>query len=259
MIRLTASSPRSKLGARAALANRLRATSWSVTRALGLLGIASVSIWCASTDDPAAPPPDPPVTIPDSGTPDVAPDRSTPPASSCAGSFCRIDLPGVEAIALNGVWARSATDVWIVGSSGYAARWNGTAWNRITTGTKQTLFAVWGSDEGVVWATSSGRSFFDLSGATDAGAPAADAGFKGIVRAIGGSGSAFYAVGTVDESSPRKNPAAQQHLALRNRRHRRRRSRLGAGVTAMRVVRSGWLREAQRGLGRERAGPVVRR
>ena len=187
MIRLTASSPRSKLGARAALANRLRATSWSVTRALGLLGIASVSIWCASTDDPAAPPPDPPVTIPDSGTPDVAPDRSTPPASSCAGSFCRIDLPGIEAIALNGVWARSATDVWIVGSSGYAARWNGTAWNRITTGTKQTLFAVWGSDEGVVWATSSGRSFFDLSGATDAGAPAADAGFKGIVRAIGGA------------------------------------------------------------------------
>ena len=111
----------------------------------------------------------------DSGLPQVAP---------CNEAFCRVTPPGAEAVALDGVLAKSPSDVWIVGSTGFAARFDGTTWQHITTGTKATIFAVAGSADGTVWGASGGDSFLVLSRQADGGVESVDGGFTGIVRAI---------------------------------------------------------------------------
>jgi hypothetical protein len=167
---------------------------------LGVL--AGTQLWCASSEDP-------PSSVPevDSGpsgeagdTPDTgSPDTSPPPAPTCTEHFCRVALAGSETVALTGAWARSSNDVWVVGSSGFAARFDGTSWSRIATGTKQRLYAVWGSSDGAVWATSTGNAFFRLDRLSDAGADGDDAGFAGVVTAISGSvPNDIYAVGEMD-------------------------------------------------------------
>lgn len=52
-----------------------------------------------------------------------------------------------EGAALNGVSGISATDVFAVGESGTAIRFDGLAWAATTTGTSQTLRGVWASPE----------------------------------------------------------------------------------------------------------------
>src|SRR5205823_4074524 len=46
-------------------------------------------------------------------------------------------------LSLNGIWARSPTDVFAVGDSGYVVRYDGTNWNVTHTDTDNHLFAVW--------------------------------------------------------------------------------------------------------------------
>ncbi len=50
------------------------------------------------------------------------------------------------------VWGSGASDVWTVGWNGTITRWNGSAWNRVDTGTGNSLSAVWGTGPGNAYA-----------------------------------------------------------------------------------------------------------
>jgi hypothetical protein len=52
---------------------------------------------------------------------------------------------------LRGVWGRSATDVWAVGSGGAILHWDGGGWSPSASGTTQNLSGV-GGDATNVWA-----------------------------------------------------------------------------------------------------------
>lgn len=190
---------------RACELRRLRSTARTLARTAALLGIAGAQLWCATNDDsPSSTPPEP---TPDGSTidaPRLEDSSVAPPPPVCTPSFCRVALPGSEAAALNGVFARSASDVWVVGSSGFAAHFDGSAWQRITTRTNQSLFAVWGGSAGPVWGTSTGTTFFTLDRASaDGGVATVDGGWTSIVTAISGAGSSdAYAVGSVSSDDP---------------------------------------------------------
>lgn len=51
----------------------------------------------------------------------------------------------------NGVWAHRADDVWTVGNGGSITRWNGSAWETLSSGVTTDLFGVWGTDSNDVW------------------------------------------------------------------------------------------------------------
>jgi len=159
----------------------------TIAMRLGLVALAGAQIWCASEEDPTTPPPASDAGA-DTGAPvDAGPsdgDAAVPEVPACTDRLCRVALPEGEAVALDGIWAKSASDVWVVGSNGYAARFDGTSWRRIATGTKATIFAVAGSSDGTVWGASGGQSFLLLDREADGGVEVVDGGFKGVVRAI---------------------------------------------------------------------------
>jgi hypothetical protein len=66
-----------------------------------------------------------------------------------AGVWTQSPLPpgttGVKA-----VWARGASDVWVVGASGLILHWDGRVWNREASGTDDTLVAIHGAGR-LVW------------------------------------------------------------------------------------------------------------
>jgi|GEM_PF-1427824 len=156
---------------------------------LGLVALAAANTWCAS-EKPAPPAPD---AGADTGAPADAGDgdehTGLPEVPTCSEAFCRVTPPGSEAVALDGVLARSASEVWVVGSTGYAARFDGTSWRRITTGTKATIFGIAASGDGTVWGASAGDAFLVLNREVDGAAEIVDGGFSGIVRAIGTAGA----------------------------------------------------------------------
>ena len=120
---------------------------------------------------------------------------------ACSESFCRVSLPDRSvAVALDGLWAKNESDAWVVGSGGYAARFDGTEWRRVETGTKATIYAVTGSEDGMVWGASGGTSFLALNG--DGGVVTIDAGSAGV------SGSRSNRPGP-----PRAGPCAQAATA----------------------------------------------
>jgi hypothetical protein len=53
---------------------------------------------------------------------------------------------------LSGVWASSASDVFVVGNQGTILHFNGVTWSPQLSGTSETLFAVWGSSPSDVFA-----------------------------------------------------------------------------------------------------------
>ncbi len=57
----------------------------------------------------------------------------------------------------------SATNVIAVGVNGAIARWNGTAWSTMTSGTTQTLNAVWVESQTVAWAAGSNGTVLRLA------------------------------------------------------------------------------------------------
>lgn len=168
---------------------------------LGLVTVAAAHLWCSSSDE-EAPPPNPPASdggadanaVDDAGPSDT--DTGLPEVLVCNETFCRVTPPDAATVALDGVLARSASDVWLVGSTGYAARFDGTTWRRIDTGTKATIYGVAGSGDGTVWGASGGRSFLMLSREVDGGVASFDGGFKGVVRAVAPVGAReVWAVG----------------------------------------------------------------
>ena len=57
----------------------------------------------------------------------------------------------------------SATNVIAVGTNGAIARWNGTAWSTMTSGTAQTLNAVWVESPTVAWAAGNNGTLLQLT------------------------------------------------------------------------------------------------
>ena len=50
------------------------------------------------------------------------------------------------------VWGSSPDDVWAVGGGGTIYHWNGTSWSPSESGTKELLGGIWGSGKSDVWA-----------------------------------------------------------------------------------------------------------
>jgi len=57
----------------------------------------------------------------------------------------------------------SATNIIAVGTNGTIARWNGTAWSTMTSGTTQTLNAVWVESQTVAWAAGNNGTVLQLA------------------------------------------------------------------------------------------------
>ncbi|AKV04016.1 hypothetical protein AKJ09_10679 [Labilithrix luteola] len=188
------------------LTKRVPATSRLLVRLAAFSGLAGTQLWCAASDD-NAPEGKTPETQLEAGARDSgdgqdasledAADAAT--VSRCTEAFCRVSVPETDTRSLNGIWARSSTDVWLVGSSGFAAHFDGNGWSKIPTGTKYTMLAVAGLSDGTVWAASNGHSFFALDRpAEDGGAPIVDGSFSGMVTGIAPYGTAeAFAVGEV--------------------------------------------------------------
>jgi len=156
--------------------------------------LASTQVWCTS-DAAVAPLPENGGT--DAGsTLDAEAADAPSPAPACSESFCRVSLPGAETVSLDALWARSASEVWLVGSTGFAARFDGTSWRQIETGTRGALHGVTGTADGTVWAAGSTHELLQLNRGSDGKAVMMDAGFKAMIGGLSASGAEVYAVGT---------------------------------------------------------------
>ena len=167
--------------------------------------LASAQLWCATNED--TPVPDSGTPLPEASAPDTqAPETSPPPAGplTCSKAFCRVGVEGAEGTALNGVFARTASDVFLVGSAGFASHFDGTTWTRIATKTNASLFAAWGKPGGPLWGASAGTSMFILDRpVADGGVAVTDAGFSSVVTSLSGSSAGdTYAVGSVYQQDP---------------------------------------------------------
>jgi len=158
---------------------------------------ATMHLWCASDDGRAEVGPDPDAAL-ETGAPEDARASdadAVPSLPACSDALCRVSLPGIEDVGLNGLYARSASEVWVVGSKGFAARFDGAAWHRVATGTTAAIFGVAGSSDGTVWGASSGHAFLKLNRPSGGGVETVDGGFEGVANAISASGTELYAVG----------------------------------------------------------------
>jgi hypothetical protein len=75
--------------------------------------------------------------------------------STSAGTWTQVTAhPATAGINLLGVWAGSATDIWIVGESGTIWHWDTTtsAYQNVSSSTTENLFAVWGAGPSDIWA-----------------------------------------------------------------------------------------------------------
>jgi hypothetical protein len=64
---------------------------------------------------------------------------------------------------LNALWARAPDDLWAVGVAGAIIRWDGTRWRRIRSGTAKDIVAVWGAEDGQIWAVTEGAGILHLA------------------------------------------------------------------------------------------------
>jgi hypothetical protein len=73
------------------------------------------------------------------------------PAGPAAGERCERVETGVR-VPLRALWGASPDAVWAVGAAGVALRWNGVRWLQIPTGVEHELLAVGGLSAKEVWA-----------------------------------------------------------------------------------------------------------
>ncbi len=164
-------------------------TTWLVGAAL-LAGTASSLAFlgaCATTNDGTAPPFDP-NTMPDGSaesqtddadTADTATDLPCTPDALCPSGMFDADTVGGALdlrTRINVIRGRSANDVWAVGARGAVGHFDGTRWERLDLGSRDSIGALWLRDSGEVgfasWALYS-RGAADEA-PVDAGAPSAD-------------------------------------------------------------------------------------
>jgi len=74
-----------------------------------------------------------------------------PYAPVCSADGWCWEAPAPQGNPLNGVWASSPSDVWLVGAAGTALHWDGNAWLGVATGTTKELRAAWGSASNDIW------------------------------------------------------------------------------------------------------------
>jgi len=189
-----------------------------VVRNGALLALVIAQAWswsCAQNDDTANPLPSEPdaSALPDAPAPDTSPpldSSSRPSASRCTAAYCRIPLAGTVDISLNGVFARATNDVWLVGSAGFAAHFDGAAWTPLKTSTNQALFSVWApldassSAASPVWGTNTGNSFFMLNRPNPDGGVITrfDGGWNSVLTAVAGHTDEAWAVGSISSDDP---------------------------------------------------------
>lgn len=64
----------------------------------------------------------------------------------------KVDLTPLEKYPLfNAVWARSSSDIWIVGDQGTLLHYDGGSWKKMDAGTSRNLLSIWGDALGNVW------------------------------------------------------------------------------------------------------------
>jgi hypothetical protein len=159
-----------------------------------LFALASTSLWtaCSSSDSPAAQRSPDAAAPSDAGTTELDATDGTPP---CNESFCRFALPDVSGVALNASWAVSASDVWVGGSGGYAAHFDGTTWTRVATGTKAAIFGITAGADGTVWGANGGYTLLKLNRPTNGVAENVNASTNAIFDGISVAGSAVFIAG----------------------------------------------------------------
>jgi hypothetical protein len=123
---------------------------------------------CAGNDDSAAPiadagSPDAFVELPADAGADADADASV--TTGCAGEWCAIELAGLGNVSLSAIWGSGPSDVWVVGSRGFAAHFDGAAWQVRQIDTLLTIYSLWGSGPNDVWAANSGSAVFHWDGA----------------------------------------------------------------------------------------------
>lgn len=74
-----------------------------------------------------------------------------PPDGWCLDGLDAQNAP-VTTAHLRAVWAQAANDVWVVGDQGTILHFDGTQWNRATSGVSDDLFGVWAASATDVWA-----------------------------------------------------------------------------------------------------------
>lgn len=165
-----------------------------------LLAMASTNLWtaCSSSDPPAA------QSSPDGGADAAAPSDAgtegdaSDGTPSCNESFCRLALPDVSGVAINASWAISASDVWVGGSGGYAAHFDGTNWTRIATGTNAAIFGITAAADGTVWGANGGYTLLKLNRPTNGVSENVNAGTNAIFHGISVVGSEIFIAGATN-------------------------------------------------------------
>jgi hypothetical protein len=94
---------------------------------------------------------------------------------------------------INGMWGSASNNVFAVGASGRIMRWNGSAWNSMTSGTTQTLYGVWGTSASDVFALGANGTIRHYNGTSWSAMTSNSE--RNLFGAWGSSGSDVYAVG----------------------------------------------------------------
>jgi photosystem II stability/assembly factor-like uncharacterized protein len=120
---------------------------------------------CAKNDDSTPAPADAGTIEPtrDGGSDPDASDTDAGP-QACAFDWCVVPLDGIGNVALNAIWGSGPNDVWVVGTRGFAAHYDGTRWEKRSPNTLLSLFTIWGSGPNDVWAGNSAKTLFHWNG-----------------------------------------------------------------------------------------------
>lgn len=137
--------------------------------AVGVAALAPLAASCAADDDAPAP------AAPDSGAPPASLDASRDGDAAqldagdagpvtCTAEWCSVPLDGIGDVSLNAIWGSGPSDVWVAGTRGFAAHFDGAKWDIRRPKTLLAIFSLWGSGPSDVWAGNSGRSMFHWQG-----------------------------------------------------------------------------------------------
>lgn len=145
-----------------------RQSKRALTLALTIASLAPIALApsCAENDDGAAPNETPDAATPSDAASDASDAATDPDAAptGCVGEWCVVPLDGLSNVAVNAIWGSGPTDVWAVGTRGFAAHFDGTKWEVRRPNTLLALFAVWGSGPTDVWAVNAGNTVFHWNG-----------------------------------------------------------------------------------------------
>lgn len=162
----------------------MRRHALAVALAAGSLAVAAS---CAVNEDTPREVGDaaPTVIPPDASEAGDASEAAAP--APCTTEWCEVPLDGLASVALNAIWGSGPNDVWVVGTRGYAAHFDGTKWESRSAKTLLALFSIWGSGPTDVWAGNSGKSLFHWQG-TEWQESTLPPGENRAVIALGGAG-----------------------------------------------------------------------